>query len=127
MEVEESLSEKVEGEDGFSFHPQREKRSTRPELTPPKFFRHQRKRQHQDNKRSRGFLAQDGNKFPLLDFIDHIQAQVAVEEHFSKHFTFKKMSEMGGNDAWKLPAAETMYTQSTWQSFVFPRMKSSRL
>nr|XP_053650178.1 cap-specific mRNA (nucleoside-2'-O-)-methyltransferase 2-like isoform X3 [Cherax quadricarinatus] len=121
------LNVKVETEDASKprclLDMTREKRSTRPELTPPKFFRHQRKRQHQDNKRSRGFLAQDGNKFPLLDFIDHIQAQVAVEEHFSKHFTFKKMSEMGGNDAWKLPAAETMYTQSTWQDEELQAMK----
>ncbi|KAG7163246.1 putative Cap-specific mRNA (nucleoside-2'-O-)-methyltransferase 2-like 2 [Homarus americanus] len=116
MDTEGNMShEVVEGKDGFSFRPQREKREMMPQhLSPPKFLRQQPRRHHHKNQRSRGLLGKAGNNFPLLEYTDHIQAQMEVEEHFNKHFTFTQSSERG-DEAWKLPAAETMYTQPVWQ------------
>ncbi|XP_045614518.2 cap-specific mRNA (nucleoside-2'-O-)-methyltransferase 2 isoform X1 [Procambarus clarkii] len=104
----------------------REKRSIRPqETTPLTFSKPKSKRRHHDNQRSRGLLGKEGFKFPLLEYTDHMKAQMEVETHFSKHFTFTKPSEMEGNDAWTLPAVETMYTQPSWQDETLQAMKIS--
>ncbi|XP_042231890.1 cap-specific mRNA (nucleoside-2'-O-)-methyltransferase 2-like isoform X2 [Homarus americanus] len=126
MDTEGNMShEVVEGKDGFSFRPQREKREMMPQhLSPPKFLRQQPRRHHHKNQRSRGLLGKAGNNFPLLEYTDHIQAQMEVEEHFNKHFTFTQSSERG-DEAWKLPAAETMYTQPVWQMEDLQAMKVS--
>lgn len=127
MEVKENISmETAEEKDEFSFRPQREQRSIRPQqITLPKDLQRHPKSRPSEKQRSRGFLGNDGNNFPLLEFTDHIQAQVDVEEHFNKHFTFTCESEKEGNVEWKLPAAETLFTEPVWQDEELQAMKIS--
>ncbi|KAK7076759.1 Methyltransferase activity protein [Halocaridina rubra] len=56
-----------------------------------------------------------------LDFTDYIQAGVEAEEHFNKKFTFRKHGD--GNDTWKLPLADTMFTKPVWQDGELQAMK----
>lgn len=53
--------------------------------------------------------------FPLLEYTDHIQAQLDVEEHFSKQFSFTRRINKDGSANWVLPSANRMYTSPIWK------------
>lgn len=53
--------------------------------------------------------------FPLLEYTDHIQAQMDIEEHFNKQFSFTHRTNEDGSVNWVLPSADRMYTSPVWK------------
>ncbi|XP_068217713.1 cap-specific mRNA (nucleoside-2'-O-)-methyltransferase 2-like [Palaemon carinicauda] len=70
------------------------------------------KRKRIDNS-NHGHMKFEGREYNLLEYTDYVQAQMDIESHFNKKFSFQKPPEDGCN-AWKLPAAKTMFTQTAW-------------
>lgn len=69
------------------------------------------KRKRIDN--SSGHMKFEGRDYSLLEYTDYVQAQLDVESHFNKKFSFEKPPD-DGCGAWILPAAESMFTQRIW-------------
>lgn len=112
--------------DGFSFRPQREKCSTKPlQLSPPRVTREPVRQRHKKAFGSYGRQDSQFMNFPLLEYTDHIQAQMDIEEHFNKQFSFTHRTNEDGSVNWVLPSADRMYTSPVWKDDTLQAMKMS--